>query len=164
MAGGEEGRVQRRSLRACAPGAGEGAVLQVDATFGAGATSSPAGRLSESETLVSPAVLSVLTKVSDSRDVWPSETAVGEKVLQSLRPEQQVVGVVHRELINLMGPVDHSLHLKPGTTVLMLCGLQGSGKTTTCGKLGRMIKERGGVQISSPGDLYPAMNARRSIG
>jgi len=45
-----------------------------------------------------------------------------------------------------MGPVDHSLHLKPGTTVLMLCGLQGSGKTTTCGKLGRMIKERGGVK------------------
>ena len=66
------------------------------------------------------------------------------KVLKSLRPEQQVVGVVHRELINLMGPVDHSLHLKPDTTVLMLCGLQGSGKTTTCGKLGRLIKERGG--------------------
>jgi signal recognition particle subunit SRP54 len=75
-----------------------------------------------------------------------TDEAVGEKVLQSLRPEQQVVGVVHRELINLMGPVDHSLHLKPGTTVLMLCGLQGSGKTTTCGKLGRMIKERGGVK------------------
>ncbi len=75
-----------------------------------------------------------------------TDEAVGEKVLQSLRPEQQVVGIVHRELINLMGPVDHSLHLKPGTSVLMLCGLQGSGKTTTCGKLGRLIKERGGVR------------------
>ena len=42
-----------------------------------------------------------------------------------------------------MGPVDHSLHLRADTTVLMLCGLQGSGKTTTCGKLGRMINERG---------------------
>src|SRR5882724_1044858 len=70
--------------------------------------------------------------------------AVGETVLKSLIPGQQVVGFVHSELIDLMGPVDHSLHLKPGTNVLMLCGLQGSGKTTTCGKLGRMIKERGG--------------------
>ena len=75
-----------------------------------------------------------------------TEEAIGEKVLTSLRPEQQVVGVVHRELIELMGPVDHSLHLKPGTSVLMLCGLQGSGKTTTCGKLARLLKQRGGVQ------------------
>lgn len=69
--------------------------------------------------------------------------AIGERVLKSLDPSQQVVGIVHRELINLMGPVDHSLHLRDGTTVLMLCGLQGSGKTTTCGKLGRLLKERG---------------------
>ncbi|HEV3415513.1 MAG TPA: signal recognition particle protein [Pirellulales bacterium] len=82
-----------------------------------------------------------------------TQEAVGEKVLQSLRPDQQVIGVVHRELINLMGPVDHSLHLKPGTTVLMLCGLQGSGKTTTCGKLGRMIKERGVKPMLVAADL-----------
>ena len=82
-----------------------------------------------------------------------TEEAVGEKVLQSLRPEQQVVGVVHRELIKLMGPVDHSLHLKPGTSVLMLCGLQGSGKTTTCGKLGRMLKERGRQPMLVAADL-----------
>jgi len=40
-------------------------------------------------------------------------------------------------LIGLMGPVDHSLHLRSDVSVLMLCGLQGSGKTTTCGKLGK---------------------------
>ena len=71
-----------------------------------------------------------------------TEQAVGEKVLKSLNPSQQVVGIVYQELVDLMGPVDHSLHLK-GTddvTVLMMCGLQGSGKTTTCGKLGRMLK------------------------
>ncbi|REK17192.1 MAG: signal recognition particle protein [Planctomycetota bacterium] len=71
-----------------------------------------------------------------------TEKALGEKVLSSLDPSQQVVGIVHQELVDLMGPVDHSLHLKPSTTVLMLCGLQGSGKTTTCGKLGRLLKER----------------------
>jgi signal recognition particle subunit SRP54 len=72
-----------------------------------------------------------------------TEKAVGETVLKSLNPAQQVVGIVHQELVNLMGPVDHSLHLKGKNevTVLMLCGLQGSGKTTTCGKLGRMLKE-----------------------
>ncbi len=45
-----------------------------------------------------------------------TEEAVGEKVLNSLNPSQQVVGIVHRELVSLMGPVDHSLHLKPGTS------------------------------------------------
>jgi signal recognition particle subunit SRP54 len=74
-----------------------------------------------------------------------SEQAVGEKVLKSLNPSQQVVGIVYQELVNLMGPVDHSLHLKGANdvTVLMMCGLQGSGKTTTTGKLGRMLKARG---------------------
>ncbi len=71
-----------------------------------------------------------------------TEEAVGERVLKLLDPSQQVVKIVHDELINLMGPVDHSLHLTPDATVLMLCGLQGSGKTTTCGKLGRLIKQR----------------------
>src|SRR5215470_5852467 len=65
-----------------------------------------------------------------------SADAIGEKVLQSLRPTDQLIGIVHRELINLMGPVDHSLHFREGTNIVMLCGLQGSGKTTTCGKLG----------------------------
>jgi signal recognition particle subunit SRP54 len=82
-----------------------------------------------------------------------ADEAVGEQVLKSLNPAQQVVGVVHRELVNLMGPVDHSLHLKPDATVLMLCGLQGSGKTTSSGKLGRMIKERGRSVMLVAADL-----------
>jgi signal recognition particle subunit SRP54 len=81
------------------------------------------------------------------------EVALGERVLKSLNPSQQVVGVVHQELINLMGPVDHSLHLRPGTTVLMLCGLQGSGKTTTCGKLARMLRDRGKRPMLVAADL-----------
>jgi signal recognition particle subunit SRP54 len=52
-----------------------------------------------------------------------------------------------------MGPVDHSLHLRPEISVLMLCGLQGSGKTTTCGKLGRLIRERGRKPMLVAADL-----------
>jgi len=63
-------------------------------------------------------------------------------VLKSLDPTQQLVGIVHQQLVELMGPVDHSLHLRGKPSVLMLCGLQGSGKTTTCGKLGRLLHER----------------------
>jgi len=70
-----------------------------------------------------------------------SQRALGEKVLLALDPSQQVVGIVHEELLRLLGPVDTSLHLKKDTNVLMLCGLQGSGKTTTCGKLARLLLE-----------------------
>jgi signal recognition particle subunit SRP54 len=80
--------------------------------------------------------------------------SVGEKVLKSLQPGEQIVGIVYNELVNLMGPVDHSLHFrKSGVSVLMMCGLQGSGKTTTCGKLARMLKEEGRRPLLVAADL-----------
>ena len=82
-----------------------------------------------------------------------SEQAVGERVLKSLSPTNQLVKIVYDELVALMGPVDHSLHLQPGVTVLMMCGLQGSGKTTTCGKLGRIIRDRGRKPLLVAADL-----------
>jgi len=82
-----------------------------------------------------------------------SEQAVGEKVLKSLRPEQQLVYIVYHELVRLMGPVDHSLHLRSPLTILMLCGLQGSGKTTTCGKLGKLLQRRGRKPMLVAADL-----------
>lgn len=82
-----------------------------------------------------------------------SEQAVGEQVLKSLDPTKQLVYIVHQELVNLMGPVDHSLHLRGDVTVLMLCGLQGSGKTTTCGKLGQMLLQRGKRPMLVAADL-----------
>ena len=82
------------------------------------------------------------------------EGAIGAKVLETLDPAQQLVGVVHRELVNLMGPVDHSLHLQAGrVTVIMLCGLQGSGKTTSCAKLARRLKEEGRAVMLVAADL-----------
>ncbi len=84
-----------------------------------------------------------------------TEQALGEQVLKALNPSEQVVGIVHQELINLMGPVDHSLHLqgKDNVTVLMMCGLQGSGKTTSCGKLSRLLKQAGRVPLMVAADL-----------
>lgn len=83
-----------------------------------------------------------------------TEQALGEAVMKRLNPTQQLVQIVHQELINMMGPVDHSLHLKgSGITTLMMCGLQGSGKTTTTGKLGRLIKVRGRKPMLVAADL-----------
>lgn len=83
-----------------------------------------------------------------------TQQAIGAQVLKSLRPDEQVVGIVHQELISLMGPVDHSLSIRrDGTTVIMMCGLQGSGKTTTCGKLARRLKESGESALLVAADL-----------
>jgi signal recognition particle subunit SRP54 len=83
-----------------------------------------------------------------------TEKAVGEEVLASLNPSEQIVYVVYQELVALMGPVDHSLGLKrDGVTVLMMCGLQGSGKTTTCGKLALSLKEQGRRPLLVAADL-----------
>ena len=82
-----------------------------------------------------------------------TEQAIGEKVLNALNPSQQIVHIVYQELVQLMGPVDHSLHLRGDVTVLMMCGLQGSGKTTSCGKLARMIAARDRKPLLVAADL-----------
>ena len=83
-----------------------------------------------------------------------TEQAVGTQVIKSIRPEQQIVSIVHNELVELMGPVDPSIRFeKAGPTVLMLCGLQGSGKTTTCGKLARLLAAQGRKPMLVAADL-----------
>src|SRR5262245_19633222 len=83
-----------------------------------------------------------------------SDRAVGTQLIKSVRPEQQIVKIVHDELVELMGPVDPSIRFeKAGPTVLMLCGLQGSGKTTTCGKLARLLAEHGRKPLLVAADL-----------
>src|SRR5262245_17140154 len=72
-----------------------------------------------------------------------TEKSLGQAVLRTIDPSEQIVRIVFDELVNLMGPVDHTLHIaKDRPTVFMLCGLQGSGKTTTAGKLALMLRER----------------------
>ncbi len=72
------------------------------------------------------------------------DQALGTEVLTSLKPGEQMVKIVYDQLEQLMGPVDtHMLYVQPGPTVVMMCGLQGSGKTTTCGKLAAYLKQHG---------------------
>jgi signal recognition particle subunit SRP54 len=83
------------------------------------------------------------------------ERAVGQEVLKSLRPEQQVVKIVHDELIRLMGGEHTKLQLSDTLpSVLMVVGLQGSGKTTTVGKLGNMLKHSGKKVMFCACDIY----------
>ncbi len=81
------------------------------------------------------------------------ERAVGQEILSSLTPGQQVVKIVHDELAALLGRTQAKLHLAPNPpTVIMLVGLQGSGKTTTAGKLARNFKKDGRRVMLVPAD------------
>ncbi len=83
-----------------------------------------------------------------------AEKALGQKVLNALDPSEQLVGIVHEQMVEIMGPVDNAIPMKEGrTTILMLCGLQGSGKTTTCGKLARLLKKSGAKPMLVAADL-----------
>jgi signal recognition particle subunit SRP54 len=83
------------------------------------------------------------------------ERAVGQDVLRSLTPGQQVVKVVHGELVTLLGGTVHRLAMAPRPpTVLMVMGLQGSGKTTTVAKLGRHYRHEGFRPLLVAADIY----------
>lgn len=96
-----------------------------------------------------------------------SEKAVGEEVLKSLTPGQQVVKIVNDELIALMGSTNAKLEVssKP-PTVIMLCGLQGAGKTTMCGKLCRNLIKSGKKPMLVACDIYrpAAINQLKVVG
>ena len=84
-----------------------------------------------------------------------SEKAVGQEVLASLNPAQQVIKIVNEELIALMGPANAKLEVAPKPpTVIMMCGLQGAGKTTLCGKLALQLKKQGKRPLLVACDIY----------
>ncbi len=83
------------------------------------------------------------------------EQAVGEEILASLSPAQQVIRLVNQELTALMGGEKESVRLSSTPpTVIMLCGLQGAGKTTTCAKLARMFQKQNRRVLMAAGDVY----------
>jgi len=84
------------------------------------------------------------------------ERSLGAEVLESLTPAQQVVKVVRDELHTLLGDEGTELRIDGRPTVIMLCGLQGSGKTTTAGKLAKRLKKRGRHPVLVAGDLQRA--------
>ena len=77
------------------------------------------------------------------------ERALGQDVLESLNPGQQVVKIVSDELAEVMGGAGRDLAFaKPGPTVILMAGLQGSGKTTACAKLARHLREEHGMDVA----------------
>jgi signal recognition particle subunit SRP54 len=80
--------------------------------------------------------------------------ALGQEVLQSLSPGQQIVKIVHDELIGLMGSGERRLNLSGLPAGIMLVGLQGSGKTTTAGKIARWLSGQGRRVGLVPADVY----------
>jgi signal recognition particle subunit SRP54 len=81
--------------------------------------------------------------------------AVGAEVLESLSPGQQVIRIVHEELIALLGGTTSGLDLAGKTpAILMMVGLQGSGKTTTAAKLAKLLKKQGRRPYLVPADIY----------
>ena len=84
-----------------------------------------------------------------------SEKAVGQEILSSLNPAQQVIKIVNEELIALMGSKNAKLEVSSRPpTVIMMCGLQGAGKTTLCGKLAVHLKKQGKKPLLVAGDIY----------
>lgn len=83
------------------------------------------------------------------------ERAIGQEVMESLTPGQFVVKIVNEELTELMGGTQSRIMISPmPPTVIMLVGLQGAGKTTTAGKLARMLKKQGKNPLMVAGDIY----------
>ncbi len=88
--------------------------------------------------------------------------AIGQDVTKSVKPGQEMISIVHRRLVELFGGDPDAeqqpappgiMKMSPGPTIVMMCGLQGSGKTTTCGKLAGMLKKQGRSVMLAAADL-----------
>ena len=84
------------------------------------------------------------------------ERAVGEEVLKGLNPGQMVIKIVNEEMTSLMGSEGSELQMQPGKaiTVIMMCGLQGAGKTTTTAKIAGKLKQKGKKPLLVACDVY----------
>lgn len=96
-----------------------------------------------------------------------SEKCQGERVMKSLTPGQQVVKIVNEELTALMGSTNTKLEFASSPpTVILMCGLQGAGKTTMCGKLAKYLKKQGKKPLLVACDIYrpAAINQLKVVG
>ena len=83
------------------------------------------------------------------------EKALGQEVMKSLKPGEQVVKIVKDELVELLGGTESKINISPNPpTVIMLVGLQGSGKTTTAGKLANLLRKQGKKPLLVACDVY----------
>ena len=94
------------------------------------------------------------------------QQAIGQQVIQSIQPGQQVIKIIHDELVNLLGAENAGLNLTGNPASLLLVGLHGSGKTTSCGKLARLLQKQGRAPLLVAADVYrpAAMDQLATLG
>src|SRR5579862_4961889 len=92
--------------------------------------------------------------------------ALGQEVVQSIQPGQQIVKIIHDELVDLLGSANAGLNLAGNPSCLMMVGLHGSGKTTSSGKLARLLHKQGRAPLLVAADVYrpAAMDQLETLG
>jgi signal recognition particle subunit SRP54 len=94
------------------------------------------------------------------------EKSLGAEVIQSVQPGQQIIKIIHDELVALLGGENAALNLKSSPACLMMVGLHGSGKTTSSGKLARLLQKQGRAPLLVAADVYrpAAMDQLATLG
>lgn len=92
--------------------------------------------------------------------------AIGQQVIQSIQPGQQIIKIIHDELVELLGAANAGLELSGNPSCLLLVGLHGSGKTTSGGKLARLLHKQGRTPLLVAADVYrpAAMDQLETLG
>ncbi len=94
------------------------------------------------------------------------QKAIGQQVIQSIQPGQQVIKIIHDELVELLGAENAGLELSAAPTCILMVGLHGSGKTTSSGKLARLLQKQGRAPLLVAADVYrpAAMDQLATLG
>jgi signal recognition particle subunit SRP54 len=94
------------------------------------------------------------------------EKSLGQEVIAAVHPGQQIIKIIHDELVTLLGSENAALELKSSPAILMMVGLHGSGKTTSSGKLARLLQKQGRTPLLVAADVYrpAAMDQLATLG
>jgi len=94
------------------------------------------------------------------------EKAIGQQVIQSIQPGQQIIKIIHDELVSLLGASNEGLELSGNPSCVLMVGLHGSGKTTSSGKLARLLQKQGRLPLLVGADVYrpAAMDQLETLG
>src|SRR4051812_14353112 len=92
--------------------------------------------------------------------------ALGQEVIQSIQPGQQIIKIIHDELVELLGSANAGIELSGNASCVLMVGLHGSGKTTSSGKLGRLLLKQGRTPLLVAADVYrpAAMDQLETLG
>jgi signal recognition particle subunit SRP54 len=82
------------------------------------------------------------------------EKSLGQEVVQSIQPGQQIIKIIHDEMVELLGSQNAGLNLRSSPSCIMMVGLHGSGKTTSSGKLARLLQKQGRQPLLVAADVY----------